>query len=75
MSLKLGAKPPSSPTAVLNPFLCNTFLRLWNTSEPIWIACEKFLAFTGIIINSWKAIGASECAPALMMFIIGTGKV
>ena len=27
------------------------------------------------IINSWKAIGASECEPPLMMFIIGTGSV
>ena len=24
-------------------------------------------------MNSWKSIGASECAPPLMMFIIGTG--
>ena len=28
----------------------------------------------GMIMNSWKSIGASECAPAFRMFIIGTGK-
>ena len=33
------------------------------------------VAPTGRIINSWKAIGASECEPPLMMFIIGTGSV
>ncbi len=27
-----------------------------------------------MIMNSWKSIGASECAPAFRMFIIGTGK-
>ena len=26
-----------------------------------------------MIMNSWKSIGASECAPPLRMFIIGTG--
>ena len=24
-------------------------------------------------MNSWMSIGASECAPPFMMFIIGTG--
>ena len=28
---------------------------------------------TGMIMNSWKSMGASECAPPLMTFIIGTG--
>ena len=27
-----------------------------------------------MIMNSWKSIGASACAPPLMMFIIGTGR-
>ena len=27
----------------------------------------------GMIMNSWKSMGASECAPPLMTFIIGTG--
>ena len=27
-----------------------------------------------MIMNSWKSIGASECAPPLRMFIIGTGR-
>ncbi len=39
------------------------------------MACVKLLAFTGMIINSWNAIGASECDPPFTIFIIGTGKV
>ncbi|KAE9527300.1 hypothetical protein AGLY_012998 [Aphis glycines] len=41
-----GAKPPSSPTAVAsNPnFALITFLRLWYTSDPIFIASVKELA-------------------------------
>ena len=27
------------------------------------------------VMNSWKEIGASECEPPLMMFIIGTGRM
>ena len=27
----------------------------------------------GMIMNSWKSMGASEWAPPFMMFIIGTG--
>jgi hypothetical protein len=27
----------------------------------------------GMIMNSWMSIGASECAPPFMMFIMGTG--
>lgn len=42
----LGAKPPSSPTAVAsNPNLALiTFLRVWYTSDPIFIASVKELA-------------------------------
>ncbi len=29
---------------------------------------------TGMIMNSWKSIGLSACAPPLMTFIIGTGR-
>ena len=36
---------------------------------------RKLFAPTGRIMNSWNAIGASECEPPLMMFIIGTGSV
>ena len=28
----------------------------------------------GMIMNSWKSIGASECAPPLMTLAIGTGR-
>ncbi len=34
---------------------------------------ENESAPTGMIMNSWKSIGASECAPPFMMFIMGTG--
>ncbi len=34
-------------------------------------ASGKVRAPIGRIMNSWKAIGASECEPPLMMFIIG----
>ena len=34
---KLGAKPPSSPTAVERPLSCNTFFKLWKISVPICI--------------------------------------
>jgi hypothetical protein len=37
-------------------------------------ASENDLAPVGMIMNSWKSIGASECAPPFMMFIIGTGR-
>ena len=35
---------------------------------------SKLGAPLGMIMNSWKSIGASEWAPPLRMFIIGTGK-
>ena len=33
----------------------------------------KDFAPIGMIMNSWKSIGASEWAPPFMMFIMGTG--
>ena len=36
-------------------------------------ASAKVGAPSGMIMNSWKSIGLSACAPPLMMFIIGTG--
>ena len=69
----LGAKPPSSPTAVERPFSLSTFLREWKTSAPMRRPSRKLSAPTGMIMNSWKSMGASECAPPFMMFIIGTG--
>ena len=70
---RFGAKPPSSPTAVLSPRSFNTFFNAWNTSAPMRRPSRKEVAPTGRIMNSWKAIGASLCEPPLMIFIIGTG--
>ena len=69
-----GAKPPSSPTAVLRPLSCSTFLRLWNTSAPIRSASRNVGAPTGMIMNSWKSTVLSACLPPLRMFISGTGR-
>src|SRR5260221_10569874 len=72
--LRFGAKPPSSPTAVDRPLSFKTLLRAWKTSVPYRNASANVGAPLGMIMNSWKSIGASECAPPLMMFIIGTGR-
>ena len=37
----IGAKPPSSPTAVESPFLVSTFLSAWKTSTPMRSASAK----------------------------------
>ena len=71
---RFGAKPPSSPTAVLWPASCSTFLSVWKTSAPMRSASAKVGAPSGTIMNSWKSIGLSACSPPLMMFIIGTGR-
>ena len=42
---------------------------------PMRTASAREEAPTGMIMNSWKSIGLSACAPPLMMFIIGTGSV
>ena len=73
--MNFGAKPPSSPTAVDKPLSCKIDFKLWKISVPFLNESEKDSALTGIIINSWKAIGASECEPPLITFIIGTGSV
>ena len=72
--LMSGAKPPSSPTLVLKPAAFNSARKVWKISEPQRSASAKFAAPAGMIMNSWKSIGLSACAPPLMMFIIGTGK-
>ena len=56
LSWKLGAKPPSSPTAVASRpyFLLISFLRWWYSSLPILIASEKQVAPVGRTMNSWK---------------------
>ena len=70
---RLGAKPPSSPTAVARPRSCSPFFSVWKISAPQRTASASVSAPTGMIMNSWKSIGLSACAPPLMMFIIGTG--
>ena len=47
-----GAKPPSSPTAVLRPRLWSTFFSAWNTSAPIRSPSRNDGAPTGRIMNS-----------------------
>ena len=56
----LDVKPPSSPTAVTKPRSCKILDKLWNTSAPQRNASLNVGAPTGKIMNSWKAIGASE---------------
>src|SRR5439155_233584 len=38
---RLGAKPPSSPTAVTRPFSWRSFFSVWNTSEPMRSARDR----------------------------------
>ena len=75
VELRFGAKPPSSPTAVLWPALARPFFSAWKTSAPMRTASERVSAPTGMTMNSWMSIGLSACAPPLMMFIIGTGRM
>ena len=69
-----GAKPPSSPTAVLSPRALSVFLSAWNTSVPICRPRANESAPTGTIMNSWKSTELSAWAPPLRTFIIGTGR-
>ena len=71
--LRLGAKPPSSPTLVEWPASLRPLRRVWKISEPMRTASAQVAAPTGMIMNSWMSMGLSACAPPLMMFIIGTG--
>ena len=68
-----GAKPPSSPTAVLRPRSCNSFLSAWKTSSPARSASEYAVKPTGTTMNSWKSTLLSAWAPPFSTFIIGTG--
>ena len=70
-----GANPPSSPTLVLYPFFFNTDFNVWKISTPHLKPSLKEEAPTGIIMNSWKSILLSACAPPFKMFIIGIGNV
>ena len=69
----IGAKPPSSPTAVESPILVSTFLSAWKTSTPIRRPSAKVSAPIGTTMNSWASTLFDACAPPLRMFIIGTG--
>ena len=49
---RLGAKPPSSPTAVDIPFASMIFFNEAKTSAPQRNASRKDCALTGTIMNS-----------------------
>ena len=49
--------------------------RWWNTSTPMRSASAKVGAPWGTIMNSWGSSVLSACAPPLMMFMKGTGRV
>ena len=68
-----GAKPPSSPTAVLRPFFFSTDLSAWKISVMARRPSLKVSKPCGMTMNSWKSIGASEWAPPLMTLAMGTG--
>src|SRR5512146_2063555 len=69
----MGAKPPSSPTAVERPFLASTFLSAWKVSTPMRSASGKVSAPIGTIMNSWQSTLFDAWTPPFRMFIIGTG--
>ena len=52
LDVRLGAKPPSSPTAVFKPFSFSTDFRLWKISAPVRSASRKLSAPTGMTMNS-----------------------
>ena len=70
---RLGAKPPSSPTAVDRPRALSTPARLWKTSAPMRSASAKLVAPAGMAMNSCRSTLLSACLPPFMMFIMGTG--
>jgi hypothetical protein len=70
----IGAKPPSSPTAVDNPILPRTFFSAWNTSTPMRSPSGNVSAPIGTTMNSWASTLLEAWAPPFRMFIIGTGR-
>jgi hypothetical protein len=52
-----------------------TALSAWKTSDGMRRRLGEGGGPRGMIMNSWKSIGASECAPPLMMLAIGMGRV
>ena len=71
---RLGAKPPSSPTADDNPRSWSTALSVWYVSVPQRRASRKLGAPTGITMNSCMSMVLSACTPPLSTFIIGIGR-
>ena len=69
----IGAKPPSSPTAVERPILLSTFFSAWNTSTPMRSPSGKVSAPIGTTMNSCASTLFDAWAPPFRMFIIGTG--
>ena len=72
---RFGAKPPSSPTPVANPFAFRRPFSAWKTSDPARSASRKVLKPAGTSMNSWMSSGLSACAPPFTTFIMGTGSV
>jgi hypothetical protein len=70
---RLGAKPPSSPTAVDMPFAAMIFRSELKTSAPQRSASRNEPMPTGTIMNSWMSRLLLACAPPLITFMSGTG--
>jgi hypothetical protein len=71
----IGAKPPSSPTAVESFIFVSTFFSEWNTSTPIRNPSGKLSAPIGTTMNSCASTLFDAWAPPFRMFIIGTGRM
>ena len=69
-----GAKPPSSPTAVVSLSFLSDALSAWKTSAPARSASAKVGAAQGTIMNSWISRPLSACTPPFRMFIVGVGR-
>ena len=70
---RLGANPPSSPTAVDRPALVQRPLQVVEDLGAHPQRLGERRAPTGTIMNSWKSTLLSAWAPPLSTFIIGTG--
>ena len=71
---RLGAKPPSSPTAVVSPSDFSRACSAWKTSVACRSPSRNVGAPTGMIMNSCVSTEFVACAPPLRIFIIGTGR-
>src|SRR3989338_10195639 len=68
-----GAKPPSSPTPVLNPFFFKSDLSWWYTSDNARTVPGVLFKPSGIIMNSWIESPLEACAPPLITLQSGIG--